>query len=175
MHLVRHAPINATQRTASPEERPMPSAKSVASKKYFSVEQANKTLPLVEKIVGDIVRQLQVVSELDARLTGVMKRDGKRRDKDAYSEELSHTKAELEAEADRLHAYQAELEELGVELKGADGLCDFPGLKDGREVCLCWRLGEPAVAYWHEVQAGFTGRQPIATLNTPTRPGGRSR
>jgi hypothetical protein len=153
----------------------MPSAKSVASKKYFSVEQANKTLPLVEKIVGDIVRQFQIVSNLDARLAGVLKRDGKRRGDDPYTEELSHTKAELEAEAERLHAYQQELEHLGVELKGADGLCDFPGLKDGREVCLCWRLGEPSVAYWHEVQAGFDGRQPIATLNAPARPGGRSR
>ena len=153
----------------------MAHAKSVASKKYFSVEQANKTLPLVEKIVGDIVRQFQVVSNLDARLAGVQKREGKRRGDDPYTEELSHTRAELEAEAERLQAYQKELESLGVELKGADGLCDFPGLKDGREVCLCWRLGEPSVAFWHEVQAGFAGRQPIATLTAPTRPGGRSR
>lgn len=153
----------------------MAPAKSVASKKYFSVEQANKTLPLVKKIVGDIVRQFQVVTELDSRLAGVLKRDGKRRADDPYTEELSHTKAELEAEAERLQAYQQELEDLGVELKGADGLCDFPGLKDGREVCLCWRLGEPAVDHWHEVQAGFAGRQPIATLNTPSRPRGRAR
>jgi len=153
----------------------MAPAKPVASKKFFSVEQANKTLPLVEKIVGDIVRQLQVVHDLDARLAGVLRREGKRRGDDPYSEEVSHTKAELEAEAERLHAYQEELEHLGVELKGADGLCDFPAQKDGREVCLCWKLGEPAVGFWHEVKAGFAGRQPIATLSAPARSSGRSR
>lgn len=153
----------------------MAPAKSVASKKYFSVEQANKTLPLVEKIVGDIVNQFQVVNDLDHRLNGVLQRDGKRRGDDPYTEELAHTKAELESEAERLRSFQEELEELGVELKGADGLCDFPALKDGREVCLCWRLGEPAVQYWHEAQAGFAGRQPIATLTAPAKPSVRSR
>jgi hypothetical protein len=153
----------------------MAPAKSVASKKYFSVEQANKTLPLVQKIVGDIVRQFQIVQDLDSRLHGVLQREVKRRSDDPYTEELAHTKAELETEGERLRSYQEELEHLGVELKGADGLCDFPGLKDGREVCLCWKLGEPAVQYWHEVQAGFSGRQPIATLSASPRPGGRSR
>ena len=153
----------------------MASAKSVASKKYFSVEQANKTLPLVQKIVGDIVRQFQIVQDLDSRLHKVLQRDGKRRNDDPYTEELAHTKAELESEGERLRSYQEELEHLGVELKGADGLCDFPGLKEGREVCLCWKLGEPAVQFWHEVHTGFAGRQPIATLSVPSRPGSRSR
>ena len=147
----------------------------VATKKYFSVEQANKTLPLVEKIVGDIVRQFRVVNDLDGRLSGVLEHDGKRRGDDPYTEELAQTRAELEAEAETLHIYRQELDHLGVELKGPDGLCDFPALKDGREVCLCWRLGESSVLHWHEVQAGFTGRQPIGTLHAPPRPGGRSR
>lgn len=50
---------------------------------------------------------------------------------------------------------------LGVELKGFDGLCDFPSQRDGREVYLCWRLGEPEVHYWHELHTGFAGRQPL--------------
>ncbi len=147
----------------------------VATKKFFSVEQANKTLPLVGKIVSDIVRQFRVVNELDGRLSGVLQHDGKRRGDDPYTEELAQTRAELDAEAEKLHAYREELDQLGVELKGPDGLCDFPALKDGREVCLCWKLGEPGVEYWHEVHTGFSGRQPIQTLNAPPRPGGRSR
>jgi hypothetical protein len=47
-------------------------------------------------------------------------------------------------------------------LKGTDGLCDFYSVMDGREVFLCWRLGEPEVSYWHELDAGFAGRQPLA-------------
>ena len=153
----------------------MPPAEPVATKKYFSVEEANRTLPLVRQIVADIVRQFQAVSALDARLSAVVHRDPKKRGGDVYSEELAHTRSELEAEDEKLHAYREELDKLGVELKGTDGLCDFPGLRDGREVCLCWRLGEPEVAHWHEVHTGFAGRQPIATLNAPAKPGGRSR
>lgn len=153
----------------------MAPANPVATKKYFSVEEANKTLPLVKQIVGDIVRQFQSVSDLDTRLSAVVQRDAKKRSGDLYSEELSHTRAELEAEDEKLHAYKEELEKLGVELKGTDGLCDFPCLIAGREVYLCWRLGEPEITHWHEVHAGFAGRQPISTLNAPTKPSGRPR
>lgn len=153
----------------------MAATKSVATKKYFTVDQANKTLPLVEKIVGDIVQQFRIVNDLGNRLNGVLQRDGKRRGDDPYAEELAQTKAEFDIEEERLRGFQSELEQLGVELKGADGLCDFPGLKDGREVCLCWKLGEPSVLFWHEVHTGFAGRQPIASLTTPARPGGRGR
>lgn len=153
----------------------MPPANPIAAKKYFSVEEANRSLPLVKQIVGDIVRQFQAVSELDARLSAVVRREEKNRAGDPYSEELAHSKAELEAEDEKLHAYKAELERLGVELKGTDGLCDFPSLTGGREVYLCWKLGETEITHWHEVHAGFSGRQPIATLNAPAKSGGRSR
>ncbi len=153
----------------------MAAANPVATKKYFSVDEANRMLPLVKQIVADIVRQFQVVSELDARMMAVVPRDSKKRASDQYSEELAHTKAELDAEDEKLQAYRVELERLGVELKGTDGLCDFPALRDGREICLCWRLGESEITHWHEIHAGFAGRQPIATLDAPKKPGPRSR
>ena len=54
------------------------------------------------------------------------------------------------------------LAELGVEVKGIDeGLVDFPSEREGRVVYLCWRLGEPDILYWHELHAGFRGRQPL--------------
>lgn len=50
----------------------------------------------------------------------------------------------------------------GVQVKDPEqGLCDFASERDGRVVLLCWKLGEPAVAHWHEVEAGFAGRQPL--------------
>jgi hypothetical protein len=63
-----------------------------------------------------------------------------------------------------LSNYIDELRRLGVELKGADGLCDFYSIMDGREVFLCWRLGEPDVRFWHDLDAGFAGRRPLPTL-----------
>lgn len=134
-----------------------------AKPKFFTVEEANKALPLVRAIVGDIVRQFQVVSEHKQRLVAL--KNQRRRPHgviDAYAEETAQSQADLEAEESQLITYVEELARLGVELKGPDGLCDFPSLRDGREVYLCWRYGEPRVDFWHEIQAGFAGRQPLA-------------
>ncbi len=56
----------------------------------------------------------------------------------------------------------AEIDELGITVKDLDmGLIDFPCLRDGREVYLCWKLGEPGIDWWHEIDAGYAGRQPL--------------
>jgi hypothetical protein len=133
-------------------------------KKYYSVEEANRALPLVRAIVTDIVRHCQQVEELQARLSHVT-RERRRQADDLYSEELAQTQAELAAQEEHLREYIDELKKLGVELKSEDGLCDFPSLMDGREVYLCWRLGEPQVSHWHELEAGFAGRKRITGAN----------
>jgi hypothetical protein len=141
----------------------MPSTNPVESKakrKFFTVEEANSTLPLVRAIVGDIVQKYREVKELRERLSAI-RRDPRRPAADVYSEELAHSQAELEAEESSLSSLIDELARLGIELKGPDGLCDFPSLRDGRVVYLCWRLGEPRVMYWHELDAGFAGRLPL--------------
>ena len=127
-------------------------------RKLFSVEEANKALPLVRAIVGDIVRQYRVVEGLQQRLSTVLT-DRRRPSDDLYSEELIQSKNELETEEDKLRTYIEELKNLGVELKSEEGLCDFRSMMGGREVYLCWRLGEPEVMFWHELDAGFAGRQ----------------
>ncbi len=64
-----------------------------------------------------------------------------------------------------LEAFQQavrEVEEMGVLVKDLDqGLCDFPHQRDGRMVYLCWKLDEDEVTWWHDVDAGFAGRQPL--------------
>ena len=131
-----------------------------ATTKFFSLEEANRSLPLVKAIVGDIVRQFEVVNANKERLIAL--KNLRRRPgapSDAHAEETLQRQTELETEAAQLDIYITELTRLGVRLKGFDGLCDFPSLRDGREVCLCWRLEEPSVRYWHEVNAGYAGRQ----------------
>jgi hypothetical protein len=55
-----------------------------------------------------------------------------------------------------------ELQEIGIVVRDIDrGLIDFPAILEGREVYLCWQLGEPAVAFWHDLEAGFGGRMPL--------------
>jgi len=145
----------------------MPPTKPVEpKKKYFTVEEANKALPLVKAIVGDIVRQFHTVNELKQRLSAVVT-EHRRPSSDPYSEELAQSQAEFESEQSKLEGYVEELTKLGVELKGPDGLCDFYSMLDGREVYLCWRLGETEVLHWHELNAGVAGRQPLTAHAGP--------
>jgi hypothetical protein len=140
----------------------MAPAKPTAAKKrrYFTAEEANKALPLVRMIVSDIVRQDRIVEDLQQRLSSLTK-ERRRPSNDLYAEELAQSQAELEAEEAKLTAYLDELKRLGVEFKGADGLVDFYSILDGREVFLCWRLGETEVSFWHDLDAGFAGRQAL--------------
>lgn len=127
----------------------------------FSVEQANRMLPLVRRIVEDIVSHYadwqRVVGEFEVASA------------QAPATVARERAFELQRDAERLAGdiehFVKELKDLGVEFKGFDlGLVDFPSERDGRPVLLCWKLNEPAVTHWHEVEAGFTGRQPLITL-----------
>ncbi|MGE3820184.1 MAG: DUF2203 domain-containing protein [Isosphaeraceae bacterium] len=140
-----------------------PSKPAEPKKTYFTVAEANRTLPLVKAIVEDVVRQYGVVNVLQQRLTAVIS-DHRRPSSDPYSEELAQTQAELQEEEQTLKSYIDELKQLGVELKSPDGVCDFRSMQDGREIYLCWRLGEPEVAHWHELSDGSAGRRPLASV-----------
>jgi hypothetical protein len=149
----------------------MPSTNPVESKskrKFFTVEEANNSLPLVRAIVGDIVRQFQTVKDLRERMSAVG-RDRRRSQNDIYTEELAHSQAEMDGEESKLTSLVDELKALGIELKDTEGLCDFPSLRDGRPIYLCWRLGEPQVAHWHELDAGLAGRQPLVPTSKSTQ------
>ena len=142
---------------------PLESAET--GRRHFTVDEANRTLPLVEAIVADIVRQWQVVSDLEQRLAPVLDRrraGASSAASDPYHAEVASRRAELEAEQETFRSYLQELERLGVELKGAhNGLCDFPSSLDGRPIYLCWKLGEPEVRHWHELHSGYAGRQSL--------------
>lgn len=124
--------------------------------KLFTVEEANELLPSVRKIVERIRRsrkrlngyrkQAKLAAE-GAELGGGGMTEGPR-----YAALLTTSTLEL-----------AELEELGVQLKDFDrGLIDFPSLRDGRVVLLCWQLGEgDKLEWWHDLEAGFAGRTPL--------------
>ena len=127
--------------------------------KLFTVEEANATLPLVRAIVGDLTTLARDVHERRQRLEHLLDgRDAKAAD--PYSDELRQMQEELEADIERLRGYLEEIRDLGAEPKGLeDGLVDFPSLMEGRIVYLCWKFDEPEILHWHELEAGFTGRQ----------------
>lgn len=129
--------------------------------KIFTVEEANRTLPLVSRIVQDLVRDHEAwedkVREFELATVGSSPDRP-----DAIAELLQYEAQRLATE---IEGYIAELNELGVICKGMDtGLVDFRGQLEGREVFFCWKLGEPSVQYWHEIDAGFVGRQKLQSL-----------
>ena len=127
----------------------------------FTVESANRTLPLVRRIVEDLVRQYarwqQRLKECEIAAAGVL--SSQRAETAALQREVQTLAAEIEG-------FVEELASLGAEAKAPldAGLVDFPGEIDGRPVYLCWRLGEPTIQHWHEIDAGFAGRQPLQSL-----------
>ena len=130
--------------------------------KSYTVEQANRALPLVRRIVEDVVSQYRRwqdrVRELEA-LNAVRTAA----DEVPRAAELER---EIQALAVEIDGFRRELRDLGLEVKDyALGLVDFPGVVGGREVFLCWRIGEPAVQFWHDKDVGYSGRRPL-----PLRP-----
>jgi hypothetical protein len=126
--------------------------------KRFTVEEANKTLPLVRRIVEDVVRQHRVwrekILELDLVASSSRAEESRTR-----AQELEEDAQSIAREID---GYQRELEQLGIQLKDRKiGLVDFPSELGGKSVLLCWRLGEPEVQFWHDEDAGYAGRQPL--------------
>jgi hypothetical protein len=124
--------------------------------KIFTVQEANALLPDVRKIVGKIQRAHRKLSQYrdDAKKASeaAERGGGGFTDGVAYASDLLALTAKL-----------SELEDLGVQLKDFErGLIDFPSLRDGRVVLLCWQLGEgDELEWWHDVDAGFAGRTPL--------------
>jgi len=124
-------------------------------KKYFTVEEANRLIPRVKAIVEGLrkIRQRllahRTAAEVVAQKAGG---NGGSGEASRYLFEYSET----------FRRGLAQLEAIGVLLKDVErGLIDFPHWRDGREVYLCWELGEERIDYWHDIDAGYGGRQPL--------------
>jgi len=125
----------------------------------FTVEQANRTLPLVRKIVDDVVQQhrrwREAILELDLVASSIRADDP--------GDRATALERAVQSLAREIDGYKRELEDLGIQLKDPRlGLVDFPSEMGGRNVLLCWRLGEPEVQFWHEIDSGYAGRQPLS-------------
>ena len=115
--------------------------------KYFTPSEARKTLPLVKKIVKDILdtsREMRVIAD---EIGGQAVKDPR-----------------IQKLADDIENFMFELEEIGCFFKDWNfqiGLIDFPAIIEGNEVFLCWRSDEEDIIYYHEMEAGFAGRKLI--------------
>ncbi|HEX8913200.1 MAG TPA: DUF2203 domain-containing protein [Humisphaera sp.] len=139
-----------------PQSAPPESVSTPRSKRRFTLAEANRALPLVSRIVADIVRVHGEAVDLQSEIA--VNSGGSRKMHQALQ-------ARLDDQLARLEDFVDELTEIGCELKDYSvGLVDFVGRHQGRDVYLCWKLGEPEIGHWHELDAGAAGRQPVRTL-----------
>ena len=130
--------------------------------RYFTLQQAEKLLPEVESALREAIllkeELQQAEQQLQAFTERVMMLGGMDLDRGAFLEQ----RAKREANALRLKELIEKIQEFGCLVKDLDtGLIDFPTMFHGKEVYLCWKLGEAGIAYWHQVEDGFRGRQLI--------------
>ncbi|MCA9971010.1 MAG: DUF2203 domain-containing protein [Anaerolineales bacterium] len=122
--------------------------------KYFTVQEANDLLPQIAPLMGQL---------LERRARAVTRRQALGPLLDDYRSNVGGTAAsELVRDFDAIETLLQQIVGFGVEVKDVNaGLIDFLSRRDGREVYLCWRYGEPRIAFYHDLETGFNGRQPL--------------
>jgi hypothetical protein len=120
--------------------------------RYFTIEEANDLLPTLEPLVGELLERRARVVRLGETQQPLLS--------DRFSDVGGPVLTEMTQEFMRIESLVQEIVSYGCVLKDINvGLVDFLAEKDGREVYLCWRYGEPRIEYYHELHNGFQGRQ----------------
>lgn len=142
------------------------------SPRYFTLDEASRVLPRVR----DVLLRLRAAGTEVAACQEAIQRSGhapvRRRDVAPARNGAGHTNgsgtglytvlSRLNGLLQEMRTLAEELEGIGCEVKDVQsGLVDFRSMRDGRAVFLCWRLGEDGIHFWHELDTGFAGRQPI--------------
>ena len=122
--------------------------------KIFTLAEARNLLPQLRSILHEISEEWGHIRELHPEIQKARDSapfDGFSKYGVTYVESVSH-----------LMFLINQIKEMGVVLKDVDkGLCDFPYMRQGRVVYLCWQLGEESIGYWHDIETGFAGREPL--------------
>ncbi len=123
-------------------------------KRHFTLDEARQLLPLIKQLVGRAVDLSQEMQGYEKEVRRLGENSASNSGSPAGTSYLECLLA--------LRQCIDKIQQAGCLVQSVqDGLIDFPHWKDDREVYLCWRYGEDDIRYWHEVEAGFAGRQPI--------------
>ncbi len=125
---------------------------------YFDLDQANRALVYIGRIVDDITTCYREALAIRQAIEAPGSAAG-----------IEARKRDYERAMDRLNELIDELHHVGVELKDFEkGIVDFPAHHEGRDIYLCWCRGEPAISGWHEAGAGYPMRHDLEALNSPS-------
>lgn len=144
------------------ESRPM--------SRFYDIDAANATLPELDGIVGVLREQRSELVRLRDEVLaaggeGSSVGSGGSSGEATTSSNLRTIRLRMQGLIDQMAAGVARIDALGLTLRDIErGLVDFPALVSGRQVWLCWQPGETAIGWWHDLEAGFDGRRPLADL-----------
>jgi hypothetical protein len=139
--------------------------------KTFTLDEAQSVLPVVESLLNRALEAKRAAGDLQEEIGNLARRifvsGGMFLDINAAQKR----KVALEALVQRAKDAIEEIDAIGVQVKDPDiGLLDFPCLLEGETVLLCWKRGEPRIEFWHRIEDGFAGRQPIDARFGPISP-----
>ena len=128
-----------------------------STEKRYTIDEANALLPMVRSVLLQLAVQRRHYAEAHAALHERLRGNGN----PAHAHEVTrHEERVAEVQAG-MEALAEHLAQLGVVVRDLEmGLLDFPAVRDGEPIWLCWRLSDPSVAYWHTRHEGYTSRKP---------------
>ena len=123
---------------------------------YFTLEQAQAALAIIRPLLAEIMEIRQSILDREPEVWPVVEK--------AAGNGGNRVASQLAQEFERLDQAIRAILATGALLKDVNlGLVDFPALQDGREIYLCWKYGEETISFWHEINTGFSGRQPLSS------------
>ena len=132
------------------------------AEKYFERHEAEELLPAIEQFLEEARKQKQALDSITADISNASLRIMMLGGSLPPFAELNHKKSQREKISEQLSRTVDEIQQTGCVVKDLDtGLVDFPSLRRGEKVYLCWKLGEERIGYWHGIEEGFAGRKPL--------------
>jgi hypothetical protein len=124
------------------------------ARRLFTLEQANALLPTIQPLLEQAIEARQKILDVQPELWPILEK--------AVNNGGARKAGAVLVHFEVIQRVVETITEQGIEIKDINtGLIDFPSERDGRVVYLCWRLGESEIGYWHDLDAGFDGRQPL--------------
>ena len=144
--------------------------------RFYDLDRANARIPELRDILellrdqrAELIRLRDLVLERQSAVEAGTADPGpgssRSSDDDEPDDELRLIRLRMQGLIDQMQAGVARIDALGITLRDIEsGLIDFPALTSGRQIWLCWRLGEEEVGWWHELSTGFSDRRPLIEL-----------
>jgi hypothetical protein len=134
--------------------------------RFYDVDAANEALIEVGPLLATLADQRTELIALRDRTLATRSTSGGGHPDEPDPDEVRRLRLRMQGVIDQMSAAVARIDALGISLRDIErGLIDFPALANGRPIWLCWRLGESEIAHWHDLDAGFGGRRPLAELS----------